>query len=73
MKQRRTRSQHKNTRWIVGVGAVAILIVAGLIAASLTLNRPTPVASSSVLSQCGTPACGQANAPVTIEVYSDFQ
>jgi hypothetical protein len=73
MKQRRTRAQHKNTSWIVGVGGAAILIVAGLVVASLTLNRPVPAASPSVLNQCGTPICGQANAPVTIGIYSDFQ
>lgn len=73
MKQRRTRAQHKNISWIIGVGVAAILIVAGLVVASLTLNRPTSVVSSSVLNQCGTPVCGQANAPVTIEIYSDFQ
>ncbi len=28
---------------------------------------------ASALSECGGPACGQADAPVTIEIYSDFQ
>lgn len=73
MKKRRRGAQPKKMRWIVGVGMAAILVVAGLIAGSLMLNRPSAATSSSVLSQCGTPVCGQANAPVTIEIYSDFQ
>jgi hypothetical protein len=73
MKKRRRGAQPRNMRWIVAVGVAAILVVAGLIVGSLIFNRPGAAASSSVLSQCGTPVCGQASAPVTIEIYSDFQ
>jgi hypothetical protein len=49
-----------------------------LIAASLTSARSSSTLASgtvipSALGQCGGLTCGQANAPVTIEIYSDFQ
>ncbi len=59
------------TPWIIGGLVVAAAVVALLVWA----NQPPPPAtpSSSYMAQCGQPTCGQANAPVTIDEYSDFQ
>jgi protein-disulfide isomerase len=54
--------------------AIAIAIV--LVVVSLTSAAKSPVTvttASSALSECGGPTCGQATAPVTIDVYADFQ
>ncbi len=67
-KRRRTQRRSNTWIWIVGGGIVALLLVALLIWA----NQPAPVVSAS-LDKCGHPECGQANAPVTVEEYSDFQ
>jgi len=74
MRKRRRRAQRVNPRWILG-GLVAVVVVAvGLIAVSLTSAKSAATATaSSALNECGGLACGQANAPVTIEVYADFQ
>jgi len=74
MRKRRTRVNRVNPRWIIG-GIVAVIVVAvGLIAASLTsATSATNAITPSALNECGGLECGQANAPVTIEVYADFQ
>ena len=76
--KRSKRSRRMDRRWIV-VGVVAVVsLVVVLIAANWVL-APQSMASSaepvpaSALSECGGPSCGQADAPVTIEIYSDFQ
>ncbi len=58
------------TRWIIGGAIAAVVVVIALIA--LSANTPPPTASSA-LDKCGSPECGPANAPVTVEEYSDFQ
>jgi hypothetical protein len=77
MSKKQTRVRRVNARWAIWT-AIAVIVLAGaLIAASVisashsTKVPPTTVASA--LSWCGGPECGQANAPVTIEIYSDFQ
>jgi hypothetical protein len=73
------RRRDANMRRIVVLGAIVALLMAGaLIAASLTSARSSSTLASgtvipSALGQCGGLTCGQANAPVTIEIYSDFQ
>jgi hypothetical protein len=73
MRKRHTRSRRVNTRWIIGIAVTAVCAAGILVALSLGSTPPPSAALSSALSQCGSPACGQANAPVTIEIYSDFQ
>lgn len=78
MSKKRKSAQRKNTRWLVG-GAVAVIVLAGALVVSSLVSaaaRPTPAPSAaapSALDKCGGADCGQANAPVTIEVYADFQ
>jgi hypothetical protein len=73
MTKRRTRSRGINTRWVIGIVIAAVCVAGILVALSLRSTSSPPAALSSALSQCGKPTCGQANAPVTIEIYSDFQ
>lgn len=73
MTKRRTRSRGVNTRWVIGIAIAAICVAGILVALSLRATPAPSAALSSALSQCGSPACGQANAPITIEIYSDFQ
>jgi protein-disulfide isomerase len=69
---RKSRVQKKNNRslWIIGgVAAAAILVLALVL---LNLNATTkPVAPPSALSAGR--VLGKADAPVTIDLYSDFQ
>ncbi len=69
MRKKRTTTRPRDTRWIIGGAAAAVLVVGVLIWINLTYAAP----SSNALGKCGGPECGQANAPVTIEEYSDFQ
>jgi len=79
MSKKRTRSRRIDRRWAFGGVIAAVLLLVALVVAGLTLSPLQPVASSaaavptSTMSECGSPVCGQANAPVTIEIYSDFQ
>ncbi len=59
-----------STKWIIGGIVVAVILVTALIVTNLTATRtvttpPSPINSGRVL--------GQANAPVTIDEYADFQ
>jgi len=63
------RQQRANPLWIVGLVVVAVALVAIIAYA----NRPIPATTAEALGFCGQAECGQANAPVTIEIYSDFQ
>jgi hypothetical protein len=67
---RRTRVHPKrdNTTLIIAGGIAAVVVVALLVWLSLS-NTRTPTAPSVALGK----TWGQANAPVTIEEYSDFQ
>jgi len=74
MRKKRRRAQRVNPRWVIGGIVAVIVVVVGLIAASLTSAKSATTAiASSALNECGGLECGQANAPVTIEVYADFQ
>jgi len=72
------KGYRQQTRWLIGGVLIIIAVAAGLIALSLATNRPSSAQASaapmpSALDACGGPVCGQATAPVTIEVYADFQ
>jgi protein-disulfide isomerase len=76
MQKRRASARRKGTKWIRTIAVVAIAIAIVLVVVSLTSAAKSPVTittASSVLSECGSPTCGQANAPVTIDIYADFQ
>ena len=79
MSKKGTRLRRIDRRWAFGGVIAAVLLLVALVAASLTLSPLQPLTSSaaavltSTMSECGSPECGQANAPVTIEIYSDFQ
>ncbi len=68
----RTRSNN-NRMWLIGGIAVVAVVVVGLLVwanqGAATGKPPTLTA----LTECGQATCGQANAPVTVEEYSDFQ
>ena len=76
MQKRRAIARRSNTRWIRTIAVVAIAVAIVLVVVSLTSAAKSPVTvttASSALSECGSPTCGQANAPITIDVYADFQ
>jgi protein-disulfide isomerase len=76
MQKRRAIARRKNTGWIRTIAVVAIAIAIVLVIVSLTSAAKSPVTvttASSALSECGSPTCGQANAPITIDIYADFQ
>jgi protein-disulfide isomerase len=76
MQKRRASARRKGTGWIRTIAVVAIAIAIVLVVVSLTSAAKSPVTittASSALSECGSPTCGQANAPVTIDIYADFQ
>ncbi len=73
MTRKRARPRRRNyTPWIIlGVMIAAVVIVGVLVSVNQNAQATPPVAGQ--LDKCGKPECGQANAPVTIEIYSDFQ
>jgi protein-disulfide isomerase len=76
MQKKRATARRKNTGWIRTIAVVATAIAIVLVVVSLTSAAKSPVTvttASSALSECSTPTCGQANAPVTIDIYADFQ
>ncbi len=72
----RRRRQNTTRMWVIG-GVVVVAIVAALVmiissnnsSASAVAGPPPP----APLDKCGSATCGQPNAPVTLDVYSDFQ
>src|SRR5581483_2395204 len=68
---RKRRAQKKsNNTWIIGGIIVAVVVVAALILINLNATRPiisppSPINAGRVL--------GQADAPITIDEYADFQ
>ncbi len=79
-KRRRARrpTTGPNMGWIAG-GAIAVVVLAGILiavsqfSAAARNSPPASTAAPSALDACGGLECGQANAPATIEIYSDFQ
>jgi protein-disulfide isomerase len=76
--KRGKRAQRKNNNvWvIVGIAVVAVLAV-GLVIFYGTNNASSAQGNAAVapapLDKCGSAACGDANAPVKLDVYADFQ
>ncbi len=66
--QRRAQGQRNMGLWLLGIFGIAILVVAALLVANASAPPPavTNIASSGRV-------WGSATAPVTIEIYSDFQ
>ena len=76
MQKKRVKVHRKSTRWITAIIVAAIAVATVLVMTSLTSARSPAITITSLpsaLSECGSTTCGQANAPVTIEIYSDFQ
>ncbi len=71
--KKRTRVKRTNTGWLVGSALAAVLIVTALILINASSATPSSAAPANALGQCGQPTCGSAKAPVTIEIYGDFQ
>jgi hypothetical protein len=71
MRKRRNRILRVKNTWIIGI--VAICVAGILVVVSLTSARVPSSTSYSALDKCGNPVCGSVNAPVTVEIYSDFQ
>jgi protein-disulfide isomerase len=77
--RRRSRRRKNNSNvivWAVVLGVVAIVALIVIVnnrtnaaVAQISIDPPAPAA----LDKCGTATCGDANAPVTIDVYADFQ
>jgi protein-disulfide isomerase len=78
MSKKRIKTRRVDKKWVIA-GVIAVVVLTGaLIVANVTFATPStskaPVPTAlSAMSECGSPVCGQANAPVTIEIYSDFQ
>jgi hypothetical protein len=69
MRQRATTPTRKsNVGWIVGGSVLAIVVVFALV--WLSVNAATPAAAPKVSEGR---VWGNVNAPVTIEIFSDFQ
>lgn len=69
IRKKRTQSRSGNTLWIIGIIGGAVVLVLALVLINLQA-RPTPRAPAQV--SAGR-VLGQASAPVTIDIYSDFQ
>lgn len=69
-RKRREEKKANNTIWIAGavVGAVVLVLALVLINLNTGSRTPTPVSSVSAGR-----TLGKDTAPVTIELYSDFQ
>jgi hypothetical protein len=68
--KRRTQPKRNNTTLIIGVGVIALVVVALLVL--LNMNLDTRTGNPAPQTATGR-TWGQANAPVTIDEYSDFQ
>ncbi len=72
------RQRRSNLVWMVG-GILALALVVAVVlltngtnasSAPLAVASPAPPAP---LDKCGSPTCGSETAPVTLDVYADFQ
>jgi protein-disulfide isomerase len=78
-KRGRTKRRKSTNNVIVWGGVAAVVVIALLIifvnsrlnsaGAQISFEPPAPAA----LDKCGSATCGDANAPVTIDLYADFQ
>ena len=75
-KKRSRRARTASRTWLLGVIAVAVLVVVGVIVLNYSPAAPGVSAApppAAPLDGCGSQTCGQPNAPVTIDIYADFQ
>jgi protein-disulfide isomerase len=78
MARKRKRARQQDMRWIIAGAVVAVAVLGILIWGNQVSAARTPMptlaaAAPTDLDKCGSPECGQADAPVTVEVYADFQ
>lgn len=69
----RRRPNGPRARTLVIVAAVATVAVAALIAVGIILQEDGDKEAPPRTVACVDKACGEADAPVTIEEYGDFQ
>jgi len=69
-RKKRAQQKSNNTIWIVGAVAAAVVLVLAIVLINLNAGARAPVAPSAV--SAGR-VLGKADAPVTIEMLSDFQ
>ncbi len=69
-RKRRAQQSSKSSYWIIGGVAAAAIVVLGLVFINLTTAPRTPIAPAKT--SAGR-VLGSADAPVTIDLYSDFQ
>ena len=76
-KRAKRRQQKSNAVWMVGGLLVVALVVTVIVWASGTNASSAAIVASppppSPLDKCGSTSCGSATAPVTLDVYADFQ
>jgi protein-disulfide isomerase len=77
-KRGRARRRKNSSNLIIWAFVVAVVAIVGLVvvinntnAAGAQISADPPAAA--LLDKCGTATCGSANAPVTIDLYADFQ
>jgi len=75
--KRAKRRQNVTLLWVIGgvvaAAAIAVALVSVNASASTTAASVATPSPPAPLDACGAATCGQANAPVTIDVYADFQ
>lgn len=69
-RKRRAQQSSKSSYWIIGGVVAAALVVLGLVFVNLMSAPRTPIAPAKTSSGR---VLGNPNAPVTIDMYSDFQ
>jgi protein-disulfide isomerase len=76
-KRAKRRQRRSNVVWMVGGILVVVLVVAVVAWANGTNASSAPLVASppppAALDKCGSATCGSATAPVTLDVYADFQ
>jgi protein-disulfide isomerase len=74
----RVRRRRNNSNLIIWGFVIGIVLIVGLVIVINNTNasgkniNPAPPAAAA-LDKCGSATCGNANAPVTVDVYADFQ
>jgi protein-disulfide isomerase len=67
--KRAAKKSNNSSMWIIGGVILAAVIVLGLVLINLNTPRATPITPQVSVGR----TLGQADAPVTIDLYSDFQ
>jgi protein-disulfide isomerase len=76
-KRAKRRQRKSNVVWMVGGVLIILVVVAVVIWTNGTNASSAPVVASppppAALDKCGSATCGSATAPVTLDVFADFQ